>query len=152
MRLNREQEEMLSGKHGRGTQKAIEILVGLGEAQGAEELVKISYAHLMPPDIMFFPYGRQGRWAHEMTHELTMDIDRLRVTATIEPLFCDLCGGATSCIEVCPTSALSNEYAGVSLAAYLESEGLPREKRARYAERLAEPIREGWSRGVRVDS
>ena len=81
---------MLSGKYGRGTQKAIEILIGLGEAQGAEELVKISYAHLMPPDVMFFPYGRQGRWAHEMTRELTMDIDRLRVTATIEPLFCDL--------------------------------------------------------------
>lgn len=90
MRLNREQEDMLSGKYGRGTQKAIEILIGLGEAQGAEELVKISYAHLMPPDVMFFPYGRQGRWAHEMTRELTMDIDRLRVTATIEPLFCDL--------------------------------------------------------------
>jgi predicted aconitase len=81
---------MLSGKYGRGTQKAIEILIGLGEAQGAEELVKISYAHLMPPDVMFFPYGRQGRWAHEMTRELTMDIDRLRVTATIEPLFCNL--------------------------------------------------------------
>jgi phosphomecalonate degydratase large subunit len=90
MRLNREQKDMLSGKCGRGTQKAIEILIGLGEAQGAEELVKISYAHLMPPDVMFFPYGRQGRWAHEMTRELTMDIDRLRVTATIEPLFCDL--------------------------------------------------------------
>ena len=90
MRFNKEQEEMLSGKFGRGTKKAIEILVALGEAQGAEELVKISYAHLMPPDVMFFPYGKQGRWAHEMTHELTMDIDRLRVTATIEPKFCNL--------------------------------------------------------------
>jgi len=90
MKLNKEQEDMLSGKFGRGTKKAIEILVALGEAKGAEELVKISYAHLMPPDVMFYPYGRQGRWASEMTHELTLDIDRLRVTATIEPKFCNL--------------------------------------------------------------
>jgi len=69
-----------------------------------------------------------------------------------EPLFCDLCGGATSCIEVCPTDALSNREAGVSLADYLENQGLPREKRAYYAERLAAPIRVAWRQGARVDS
>jgi cis-L-3-hydroxyproline dehydratase len=90
MRLNKEQEDMLLGKYGRGTKKAMEILIALGEAQGAEELVKISYAHLMPPDVMFYPFGRQGIWANEMTRELTLDVDRLRVTATIEPKFCDL--------------------------------------------------------------
>jgi Fe-S-cluster-containing hydrogenase component 2 len=69
-----------------------------------------------------------------------------------EPLFCDLCGGATSCIEVCPTYALSSRDAGISLAAYLQVEGLPRQKRAHYAESLAAPIRESWRRGVRVDA
>jgi hypothetical protein len=53
-------------------------------------MVDISYAHLMPPDLMFFPYGKQGRWAHEMTEGLTRDIKRLRVPATVEPQFCDL--------------------------------------------------------------
>ena len=90
MRLNHEQEEMLAGKQGRGPKKAMEILVGMGDAQGAEELVEICYAHLMPPDLMFMPYGRQGKWAHEMTSELTQDITRLKVPATMEPKFCAL--------------------------------------------------------------
>ena len=55
MELNKEQEHLLSGKAGRGPQKAMEIIIQLAEAQGAENLVRISYAHLMPPDVMFFP-------------------------------------------------------------------------------------------------
>lgn len=90
MKLNTEQEQMLAGKYGHGCRKAMELLVTLAEAQDAEQLVKISYAHLMPPELMFFPYGKQGRWAHEMTHELIQDVDHLRVPATIEPKFCDL--------------------------------------------------------------
>ncbi|MDX9871611.1 MAG: aconitase X [Clostridia bacterium] len=90
MRLNQEQQEMLAGKFGRGCQKAMEINIQLAEAQGAEELVRISYAHLMPPDVMFFPYGRQGHWANDMTGELTKDVEHLRVPATIEPKFCQL--------------------------------------------------------------
>jgi len=90
MELNKEHEHLMSGKAGRGPQKAMEILAALGEAQGAEKMVKIEYAHLMPPDVMFFPYGRQGRWAHEMVGDLTKDLQRLKVTATIEPKFCDL--------------------------------------------------------------
>lgn len=81
---------MLAGKEGRGVQKAMEILTAMGNAIGAGELVKISYAHLMPPDLMFFPYGKQGKWAHDMTKELTLDLKGLRVPTTIEPKFCDL--------------------------------------------------------------
>jgi predicted aconitase len=91
MQLTKAQEEMLTGKEGQGAQKAMEILVGMGEAQGAEKMVDITYAHLMPPDLMFFPYGKQGKWAHEMTDELTRDLKRLKVPATVEPKFCDLC-------------------------------------------------------------
>jgi hypothetical protein len=36
------------------------------------------------------PFGKQGRWAHELTGELTRDIKQLKVPATIEPKFCDL--------------------------------------------------------------
>ncbi len=90
MKLNKEQENMLAGKEGRGVQKAMEILTAMGNAIGAGGLVKISYAHLMPPDLMFFPYGKQGKWAHDMTKELTLDLKGLRVPTTIEPKFCDL--------------------------------------------------------------
>ena len=90
MRLNKEQEDMLLGKEGRGVQKAMEILTAMGDALGAEEMVKITYAHLMPPDLMFFPYGKQGQWAREMTSELTKDLRRLKVLTTVEPKFCDL--------------------------------------------------------------
>ena len=90
IKLNKEQEEILAGKEGRGAQKAMEILVAMGNAIGAGEMVKISYAHLMPPDLMFFPYGKQGEWAHDMTRELTLDLKGLKVPTTIEPKFCDL--------------------------------------------------------------
>jgi len=90
MRLNKEQENMLAGKEGRGTQKAMEILVGMGEAQGADEMVKIHYAHLMPPDVMFMPFGKQGEWAHDLTGEMTENIQGLKVPTTIEPKYCDL--------------------------------------------------------------
>lgn len=90
MQLTKDQEEMLAGKEGRGPQRAMEILFAMAEAQGAERMVSISYAHLMPPNLMFFPYGKQGQWAHEMTYELTQDLRRLRVPTTIEPKFCNL--------------------------------------------------------------
>jgi predicted aconitase len=48
IRLNKEQEEMLAGNEGRGAQKAMEILTAMGNAIGVAEMVKISYAHLMP--------------------------------------------------------------------------------------------------------
>jgi predicted aconitase len=54
MQLNQYQQEMLEGKHGRGVRKAMEILYAMGEAREAEKMVEISYAHLMPPNVMFF--------------------------------------------------------------------------------------------------
>jgi len=57
MFLNKHQQNILEGKHGSGPQKAMEILQAIGEAREAEKMVEISYAHLMPPDVMFFPFG-----------------------------------------------------------------------------------------------
>lgn len=92
MELNKEQQSMLSGKEGRGAQKAMEMIIAVAEAQGAEKLVPIDYAHLMPPDLMFMPFGKQGKWAKDMTEELTRDVARFRVpVVTVEPKFCDLC-------------------------------------------------------------
>jgi predicted aconitase len=90
MYLNKHQQQMLDGKYGRGSQKAMEILHAMGEAREAEKMVEISYAHLMPPDVMFFPFGRQGKWGQELMRDLIQDIDHLSVPATIEPKFVDL--------------------------------------------------------------
>ncbi len=91
MKLSREQEDMLAGNEGYGVQKAMEILTAMGDAVGAEKMERITYAHLMPPDLMFFPYGKQGAWAHDMTAELTKDLKGFKVITTVEPKFCDLC-------------------------------------------------------------
>jgi len=87
MFLNKYQQQMLDGKYSRGSQKAMEILQAMGEAREAEKMVKISYAHLMPPDVMFFPFGRQGKWGQDLMRDLIQDIDHLSVPATIEPKF-----------------------------------------------------------------
>jgi predicted aconitase len=90
MFLNKHQQQILEGKSGRGPQKAMEILHAMGEARGAGKMVEISYAHLMPPDVMFFPFGRQGKWGQELMRDLIQGIDHLSVPATIEPKFVDL--------------------------------------------------------------
>jgi carbon-monoxide dehydrogenase iron sulfur subunit len=70
------------------------------------------------------------------------------------PLFCDLCGGAPACVETCPTRALSYraELRDIALEAVQPSQGGPGEKRARYARRQGEPLRDSWLNGARVDS
>jgi len=90
MYVNQEEEQILNGNFGPGAKKALQILVGMGEARGAEKMVEISYAHLMPPDVMFFPYGKQGKWGQELMEDMIKGITKLRVPATIEPKFVDL--------------------------------------------------------------
>ncbi len=90
MDLNKEEEQILKGDFGPGAKKALQILVGMGEARGAEKMVEISYAYLMPPDVMFFPYGKQGKWGQELMKDMIKGIVKLRVPATIEPKFVDL--------------------------------------------------------------
>ena len=46
MYLTREEEAILSGEHGPEYQKAMKVLVKLGEALGAERLVKVVHAHI----------------------------------------------------------------------------------------------------------
>ncbi len=46
MHLTKKQERMLSGGEGEATRKAMEILVGLGDIYGAQELIPIQSAHI----------------------------------------------------------------------------------------------------------
>src|SRR4030067_1832048 len=45
MHLTREKEQMLNGEFGAGTQKAMELLVAIGDAYDAEKMISISRAH-----------------------------------------------------------------------------------------------------------
>ncbi len=47
MRLTREENEMLEGKHGYPVQKSMEILVSLGECYDAEKMIPVTSAHLL---------------------------------------------------------------------------------------------------------
>ncbi len=42
MKLNKEQQQMLEGKHGRGARKAVEILVAYGECYNAERMIPVT--------------------------------------------------------------------------------------------------------------
>lgn len=90
MKLNEQQQAMLDGKLGLSCKKAMEVLVQMGEAANAEEMIPVSFVHMMPPDIMFFPYGRTGRWAKDMTDELLADVKSFRVPVTLDPMFCNI--------------------------------------------------------------
>jgi len=45
MHLTREEEQMLNGEFGAGTQKSMELLVAIGDAYDAEKMIPISRAH-----------------------------------------------------------------------------------------------------------
>ena len=46
MYLTREEETMLSGKKGKAVQKAMEILVQLGQIYGASKLIPVNSVHM----------------------------------------------------------------------------------------------------------
>ncbi len=87
--------------------------------------------------------------------ELCIDACRVGAVGFYDglPLFCDLCEGAILCVSTCPRGALSyREGEEISLEAFQQSEGGASQRRALYADVQAEPVREGWQNGVRVDS
>ena len=45
MYLAKEEERILAGEFGEGTQKALELLVAIGDAYDAEKMIPISRAH-----------------------------------------------------------------------------------------------------------
>lgn len=110
MQLSNYEQEMAEGKYGRGLQKAINVLVQYGKAVGAEKLVEISSAHVMPKE------------PPELLEEYTLDMLALPVKTTLHPLM----------------SAFSPEKwkdMGIS-PAYAEAELPDYEKRKKIHERL----------------
>jgi|UniRef100_A0A7J2U441 predicted aconitase len=58
MYLTRIEEKMFSGEYGEVVEKAIRVIVKVGEALGAERLVKISHAHIS--GVSYFNIGDEG--------------------------------------------------------------------------------------------
>lgn len=90
MYLDAEEQRMLSGKEGVGKKKAMEFLCAVGDAVGAERMAKVAIAHIMPPDVMFFPYGERGKWGQQLTESWLEGVDHFKVPTTIDPKWIDL--------------------------------------------------------------
>lgn len=78
------QQEMLNGKHGQATKKAIEILVALGEIFGAKHMVPVTSVQIA--GVSYANLGEPGlEWLAEMAKD-----GRVRALTTLNPAGMDL--------------------------------------------------------------
>lgn len=69
------------------------------------------------------------------------------------PLFCNLCEGETVCVTACPNGSLvCSDADDISLEDFQHLKGIAGQRRADYVRVIAEPVRQSWEMGVRVDS
>ncbi len=84
LELSQEEKEMLDGKQGRATQKAMEIITTLGEIYGAQRLIPVSSVQ-----IAGVSYHNLGEAGLEYLAEMAED-GRTRVLTTLNPAGMDL--------------------------------------------------------------
>ncbi|MHA2146430.1 MAG: aconitase X catalytic domain-containing protein [Candidatus Thorarchaeota archaeon] len=84
LKLTGEEKEMLEGKHGKATKKAMEIITTLGEIYGAERLIPVSSVQ-----IAGVSYHNLGEAGLEYLDEMAED-GRTRVLTTLNPAGMDL--------------------------------------------------------------
>jgi hypothetical protein len=82
--LTTEEQEMLDGKHGKATQKAMEIITTLGEIYGAERLIPVTSVQ-----IAGVSYHNLGEAGLEYLSEMAED-GRTRVLTTLNPAGMDM--------------------------------------------------------------
>jgi predicted aconitase len=82
--LTTEEREMLEGKHGKATQKAMEIITTLGEIYGSERLIPVSSVQ-----IAGVSYDNLGEAGLEYLSEMAKD-GRARVLTTLNPAGMDM--------------------------------------------------------------
>jgi predicted aconitase len=85
MHLTREEEAILKGARGEATARALEVVVRVGEALGAERLVPIRHAH-----VSGVSYGNIGEAGARLLEELAEAGARFSVPTTVNPLGFDL--------------------------------------------------------------
>jgi len=79
MKLNQEEKDMLEGKYGKSTQKAMEILTTLGEIFEAEEMIEVHGVQ-----IAGVSYANLGEAGLEFLSEMAED-GKVRVLTTLNP-------------------------------------------------------------------
>ena len=85
MKLTIEEQRMLDGKHGGAVQKAMELLVAVGDSYGAERMVPIGSAHLVSAN----PIGA-GKGGTTFIKELAENGAKFRVPTTTNPASLEL--------------------------------------------------------------
>ncbi|MET1100896.1 MAG: aconitase X catalytic domain-containing protein, partial [Pyrodictiaceae archaeon] len=86
MYLTKEEELMLAGEHGEAIQLAMKVIVRVGEALGAERLVKITHAHAS--GISYLNISEEG---FSFITNLARKGGRVRVFSTFNPIGQCLC-------------------------------------------------------------
>ena len=84
LKLTKEEREMLEGKHGKATTKAMEIITTLGEIYGAERLIPVSSVQ-----IAGVSYNNLGEAGLEYLSEMAED-GQTRVLTTLNPAGMDM--------------------------------------------------------------
>ncbi|MEM4440340.1 MAG: aconitase X catalytic domain-containing protein [Desulfurococcaceae archaeon] len=87
MHLTSEQEKMLRGEYGWAVAKAMEIIVKVGEAIGAESLVEIKHAH-----VSGISFSNIGKYGLEFIEAFSSTGGRARVFTTVNPGCIDYSG------------------------------------------------------------
>lgn len=85
MRLTAEEQEMLEGRHGPATRKAMEILATLGKIYGAENMVEVTSVQ-----IAGVSYDNLGEAGLEFLAEMASGGGRARVLTTLNPAGMDI--------------------------------------------------------------
>jgi len=84
MQLTKEERDMLKGKHGKATKKAMQILVTLGNIYGAKRLIPVKSVQ-----VAGVSYHNLGDAGLELLEDLAKDA-RVRVLTTLNPAGMDL--------------------------------------------------------------
>jgi len=83
--LTREEERVLAGEEGWAKAKALEVVVKVGEALGAERLQPIVHAHVS--GVSYYNIGEPGR---RLLEDLASSGARFSVPTTVNPIGFDL--------------------------------------------------------------
>jgi predicted aconitase len=87
MILTQEEQEMLEGKMGSGTAFAMRLLSKLGEAMGAERMIKPVGSHVV--SFGFQMYGKLAQWNQDLDNEMLEGVREFKIPATTNPKFLD---------------------------------------------------------------
>jgi len=90
MILTKEENEILAGKRGTGRQKAMELLLAVGESLNADKMIPVSSSHLVIPEIQLFFKNKKAQWGMEITRSMLTDVDRFAVPTTTNALILDI--------------------------------------------------------------